>query len=964
MKIRLADYVDKYEKVKESGISGKKIKIKLCEDGDIKHYFVVYTAAFVVLALILFFPFYSNGKSLVWNIDGWDQHFKALVYYGRYLRGLVRNLVQNHSLTVPAFSFHLGYGADILTTLHYYCVGDPLDLTAVFVPERYMHLLYGALIILRMYLAGIVFSHYCIYMKKQESMSVMAGALAYAFCGFGLVYMRHPFFLNPLIYFPLILLGVERIWKEKKPWLFVGSVCLSAVTSFYFFYMMVILTVLYVVIRLTAMYMERRQEGYKFIVSRLLTVGGYSVVGVMLSAFLLLPVILCFLDGPRSGTKCAYGFLPFTRFLEELPASFLSYGIVNVGSAIALLAVSLLFLRKGNRQLKIAFIMLTIFYIIPFFGHVFNGFAYSTNRWLWGYAMLTAFIIVAMWEEFLTISPRENILLLLIAGIYFIVCMLLRQSVTKNMGFAMVLVFLAIHCMSLYRQKEIKRWMMQCLLGGVMVAGMIGNVYFGWSMYEGNYVSEFVDSENIYERLTNNIGAAVKANDTGDTGPFYRYSGAIGDRNAMLLDGLSGTQYYWSMAPGNLFDYTKELEVQDNTVLTFLHLDKRAILNTLAGVKYLINDPYSKTAERTVPYAYTEIDAKDWGLEGRCRVYRDDLTMPLGYTYTTYITPETFAALPAIEKQEAMLQGVYLEQKPVTCQETEIVTTSREIDYTLECNNEQVSVQGDDFVVTQGGASVTLTFDGMENAETYLRLEGLDYSSVRQIDLYNDDLSIDPNGLYTKEAWKEIPLYTRNRQRMDARYWQPAEMTIMVINSVNANEEEVGTSLAYLTPWSWTPTGRHDFLVNIGYDEQRKQSITITFNDIGIYHIDRLQVLCQPMDHYVEQVSALRKDVLQQTDMHEIAGATNCVTGTITVDEPKLLCLTVPYSEGWEAYVDGEKQELLKANIMFCAIELTPGQHDICLRYHTPGMRLGMIISAAGLLISLGICLYRRMKRA
>lgn len=456
MKIGLADHVNKYEKVKESGISGKKIKIKLCEDGDIKHYFAVYTAAFVVLALILFFPFYSNGKTLVWIGDGWDQYFKAFVYYGRYLRGLARNLVQNHSLSVPAFSFHLGYGADILTTLHYYCVGDPLDLTAVFVPERYAHLLYDALIILRMYLAGICFSHYCIYMKKQKSMSVMAGALAYAFCGFGLIYMRYTHFLNPLIYFPLILLGVERIWREKKPWLFVCSVCLAAVSNFYFFYMIVILTALYVVIRLTAMYMEHRQEGCKPVLSRLFVVGGYSVVGVMLSAFLLLPVILCYLDGPRGGVEYAYSLLPSWTFLEQLPASFLGYGIVNVGGATALLAVSLLFLRKGNRQLKIGFIILTIFYIIPFFGHVLNGFAYSTNRWLWGYAMLTAFIIVAMWEEFLTISPRENILLLLVAGIYFIVCMLLRQSVTKNMGFAMVLVFLAIHGMSLHRQKEIK----------------------------------------------------------------------------------------------------------------------------------------------------------------------------------------------------------------------------------------------------------------------------------------------------------------------------------------------------------------------------------------------------------------------------------------------------------------------------------------------------------------------------
>ena len=110
------------------------------------------------------------------------------------------------------------------------------------------------------------------------------------------------------------------------------------------------------------------------------------------------------------------------------------------------------------------------------------------------------------------------------------------------------------------------------------------------------------------------------------------------------------------------------------------------------------------------------------------------------------------------------------------------------------------------------------------------------------------------------------------------------------------------------------------------------------------------------MDHYIEQISALRKDVLQEIDMHynpEIGevSATGLITGRITLDEPKILCLTIPYSTGWKAWVDGEPRPLMRGNIMFTALELEPGAHDIRLEYCTPGLLAGTAISAGGVLL-------------
>ena len=82
----------------------------------------------------------------------------------------------------------------------------------------------------------------------------MAGALTYSFCMWGLTNAaRHPYFLNPMIYFPLIILGIEKIIK-KKPYLFIIMVTISAVSNFYFFYMIVLLTVVYALIRFANIY--------------------------------------------------------------------------------------------------------------------------------------------------------------------------------------------------------------------------------------------------------------------------------------------------------------------------------------------------------------------------------------------------------------------------------------------------------------------------------------------------------------------------------------------------------------------------------------------------------------------------------------------------------------------------------------------------------------------------------------
>lgn len=60
--------------------------------------------------------------------DGLQQHFNALLYYRSWLLSILDTLVTEHKVSVPLWDMQIGLGSDVLTTLHYYVIGDPLNL--------------------------------------------------------------------------------------------------------------------------------------------------------------------------------------------------------------------------------------------------------------------------------------------------------------------------------------------------------------------------------------------------------------------------------------------------------------------------------------------------------------------------------------------------------------------------------------------------------------------------------------------------------------------------------------------------------------------------------------------------------------------------------------------------------------------------------------------------------------------
>ena len=405
---------------------------------DLLLYFLGYTVLFGVMAAAVFIWFWLKRRRLVWKTDGVNQHYYGLLYFARWGKEVLRQFRETGVLRVPTFSLRMGYGEDLYTTLAYYVIGDPFSLPAVFVPEKHLLLFHDLMLLARFYLAGITFSAYCFYMKRRSRLGVLAGAVIYIFNAFTLSGMRHHYFLNPFVFFPLLLIGCERIFRKKKPGLFIFMVFVTAVSNFYFFYMMVLMTVLYVVWR------SLRRNGLRRL-GRVVLDGAafawYGLLGTLLSAFLFLPVVLRFLQDPRSAEEKSIPWLWPLRYYRNLPDCYLtgatsalseSWTYLGFGAVAALCVLFIFVRRKKHVDLKAAFIGLTAFLLTPAAAYVLNGFSYPANRWIFAYALLTGFIAATAIPEMVEDAGSGELLrVTALLGAYVAVCVVWEYTFAR-----------------------------------------------------------------------------------------------------------------------------------------------------------------------------------------------------------------------------------------------------------------------------------------------------------------------------------------------------------------------------------------------------------------------------------------------------------------------------------------------------------------------------------------------------
>lgn len=84
----------------------------------------------------------------------------------------------------------------------------------------------------------------------------------------------------------------------------------------------------------------------------------------------------------------------------------------------------------------------------------------------------------------------------------------------------------------------------------------------------------------------------------------------------------------------------------------------------------------------------------------------------------------------------------------------------------------------------------------------------------------------------------------------------------------------------------------------------------------------------------------------------------NYLYGEITVDQPSILFMSIPYNEGWMA-LDGDKQiDIHRVQGGFIGVVLEPGEHDLTFIFSSPGYSIGNKLTLVGGVGYIGMIVY------
>ncbi|MCM1244848.1 MAG: YfhO family protein [Roseburia sp.] len=883
-----------------------------------KKYYLKYTGLFLVIFFFGFVVFFIQGKSLVWKSDGYRQYYPVLQYLGDYYRQIVSRLFHG-DFRLPMLDYRIGQGEDMITTFANYGFGDPLTLFSMFVPGRYTEYLYDVLVVLRLYLSGAAFLIYCDGMKLQRRFSIY-GALVYVFCGFAIWSVKDPFFLNGMIYLPLVLLGIEYVWRRKSPLLLAVSVFFSIVSSYYFFYMIVIAAVCYFAARSRMKGMDlisMCREGLRCIV--------VSAAGVLLSGIFFVPWIFGYMESGRTQVQTSLSSLLFydLAYYKNMLARFLMTAENDDAAAVGYFSMAVIVLpallvlfsgskplrgRNGKgmslrRALQSCVLISLLAAASPFIGYMFNGFGYVTNRFMFIPAFLLSLVLVVVFPELLQFWQKSGKArkrrVLFCAG--YAAISLFFSSREGVLPFVFMAVLLAGTVAVLSFVKD-KRWRGR-IVCGLIALNLIGNCNLLYQEAGAGMADAYMEAGTVYGAYMDSpVNEARKRCGNGlDRVDVMLHNGE--NPNQSVVADYHGISVYYSVIGSGYSDYMMSMENAPDLMFSHRMLgnDGRTILENLANVRFVASEK-----EELVPYGFEKV-------EGKKNLYENTLQTSIGYTYDRYMEEEQFDAAGVAARQNALTQAAVLEKESVLSgrvresgevtgmemEEIEDACTSLPFELT-DCKNFDWSA--DSLTVKKKKGSFRIAFEMEPGKEYYLRLGGFELIKSDQSSL-----------------WAKVKMGKISKQ--------------FVIS-------DSGYDFYF---------GRSDYVVNLGslsssQSGTQQKEVTVRLRGPAVYKLDDIELLEVPVE---EALGAIRQRNAES--LQDVSVITNGLTGKIRVSGDRLLCIAVPYKKGYTLYVDGKKTETGRVNKMYIGAFLEEGEHEIRLEYRTPGIFAGGALTIIGI---------------
>lgn len=207
--------------------------------------------------------------------------------YAPFFSELWHKIRSGEALT---YSWDIGMGTNFVSLFAYY-LASPVNWLIALFPQKYMIEIMNVLIILKIAGASVTMSYYISKHFHTKKCTVALFGIFYALSGYVAAYSWNIMWLDCILLLPLIMLGLERLVKENKGFLYCISLGLCIFTNYYIAIMICMSVVLYFIVLMIAYDGGRKPILY---LKKTLKWIFYSLLAGGLAACLLLPELYTF----------------------------------------------------------------------------------------------------------------------------------------------------------------------------------------------------------------------------------------------------------------------------------------------------------------------------------------------------------------------------------------------------------------------------------------------------------------------------------------------------------------------------------------------------------------------------------------------------------------------------------------------------------------------------------------------
>jgi uncharacterized membrane protein YfhO len=353
--------------------------------------------------------------------------------------------------------------------------------------------------------------------------------------------------------------------------------------------------------------------------------------------------------------------------------------------------------------------------------------------------------------------------------------------------------------------------------------------------------------------------------------------------------------------------------------------DNRCRLDFLMGVKYFLGDDSKNPAKVNNQEKYKGYLFDEKMSVSGVDVYKSQKNIGLGCGYSKFILKSDWLKLNPLEREQAMMQAVVVEDGSKLPLNRLIKLTDKTVK--KDCidgkamieRQKYCKLENNSISATNTKSQIVLSAQKISNCEVYVVIKNLKCKK-----LYGKDEKENKDG-----SSKPFEVYCSTRGLSKK------------IASRNDTNQGIVTN--------------DDYYVNMGDYDEFDSDIYLSFAHRGLYTYDSIEVVGVPYTDFDLQADELIKSGFQCNQFDN-----SKVVGECSLEQDSILYLSIPKMPGWSAYVDGKKADTIEtANIAFTGVYVPKGCHKIELSYSPWGLKAALVISGLSILFLVLYCIWK-----